>query len=128
MNKVVLNRKSIFIMVCALILFACNSSPKTKLDTNSPKMKLDIDPIAGTFGFVDIKSGKRLSYNKLILDGKEVADTHCSGNNVTFVFDKGDIIRNDNSTTITTGQAYTGHAVLKYELSNGVLTILELDN
>ncbi|MDR1347150.1 MAG: hypothetical protein LBJ63_01780 [Prevotellaceae bacterium] len=119
-------KRKILIVVAAcigMIMFsACSQN----------KMKLDINAEAGTFGFVDVNSGMRLSYDKLIINGKEVVDTHCSGGSamtgksVTFAFNRGDIIRNGNSVT-TTGDTYTEYAVLKYKLENGVLTILGID-
>jgi len=97
--------------------------------SGAPKLKLDIDSAKGTFSFVDISTGKRLSYQKLFINGKEVIDTHCmSGGmfkSVAFAFEKGEIVRNGSSVTFNCKIAFTEHAELKYKLENGTLTLFK---
>ena len=94
---------------------------------NQQELKIsNINVTAGTFDFVDVNNGNKLSYEKLMLNEQEVVDFYCSdsfGGYVTLALDKDNIVRDGNSVSIKNGQAFTVHAVLKYKLENGVLTI-----
>jgi len=96
------------------------------------KMKIDMDVKNGEFHFVDVNGGKKLSYNKLILDGKEVVDTHCwdaafGGKNVAFAFKRGEIVRSGNSLSLNNCRVFTEHVILNYKLEDEVLTILGVE-
>jgi hypothetical protein len=115
---------SLLIML-AILMGLSNCGEKTL------KMQIKyINPVANTFSFVDTRSGNSLIYTKLILDGKEVVDTHCItgvSEGVVFALDKTTIVREPGSVRINGGKAFTVHAVLKYKLEFGILTILEAD-
>jgi hypothetical protein len=87
-----------------------------------------VNVTTGTFDFVDVRTGEKVLYQKLKLDDVDVVAFHCSsfgaGESVVFVLNEGDIVKEGNTVTYTGGHAYTTHAVLKYKLENGVLTIL----
>lgn len=90
-------------------------------------MKLaNVNEAANTFDLVDSRSGQKLEYDKLIVNGKEVVDWHCTGvagsEVVVFATEAGQIVRDGNRTTYS-GQAYTIDAKLEYELKDGTLTI-----
>lgn len=114
---------SLALMVAAF-LFAL----LTGCGDSTPKMKLaDINGQTNTFNFVDVRSGKKITYDKLIYKDKEVVDTHCiTGINkaVIFAIDNKTIIRTPGRVAISGGSALTEHATIKYKLENGTLTIL----
>ncbi len=102
------------------ILAGCGDGTRT--------MKIDkVNAQNNTFSFVDTKSGNAIAYKKLIYEGKEVVDTHCMDGmaaGVVFAFNDNTIVRDGGSVKINGGQALTVHAVIKYKLEEGVLTIL----
>ena len=79
-----------------------------------------------TFDFVD-GSGKKIEYDRLVVNGKEVVDWQCTGmamyQTVIFATEAGQIVREGNKTSYS-GQGYTTNAELLYELKGGTLTIL----
>ena len=95
---------------------------------NQQEMKIaNINTTTGTFDFIDVKSGSKISYGKLMLNEQEVVDFHCSdisGGSVVFAVNKSEIVRSGNSITMNGGKGFTIHAILKYKLEDGVLTIL----
>lgn len=90
-------------------------------------MKIDnLNKEANTFDFVDTKTGQKIQYEKLIIDGKEVIDHQIMtgmADSVVFATEEGQIVR-DGATTSVSGQGYTPAAELEYELKGGTLTIL----
>lgn len=81
---------------------------------------------ANTFDLVESGSGAKVSYDKLVVNGKEVIDWACSsmtGGTVMFATEEGQIVRKGNETTFNNLTAYTSAAKLEYELKDGVLTI-----
>ena len=128
----------VFIAVVMAVMMSCgggsnNQTDKKPNDTSVNKLnssaKLDIDVERQSFRFVDSKSGRELSYNKLIVDGNAVIDTYVMAmmtKSVAFAFKEGEIVREGGSVTLNCKIAYTEHSELNYTLENGVLTILGL--
>ena len=127
----------VFIAVVMAVMMSCgggsnNQTDKKPNDTSENKLsssaKLDIDVQRQSFRFVDAKSGKELSYNKLIIVDNVVIDTYVDQmmtKSVAFAFKEGDIVREGGSVTLNC-LVYTEYAELNYTLENGVLTILGL--
>lgn len=95
----------------------------------------NIDRTRNTFDFVDVASGEKIVYRRLIIHGVEPVDTRCivkeGSEMVQFVVRGGREVsrRADGTQTVTiyAGEntfAYSMYAQLKYELNDGVLTIL----
>lgn len=95
----------------------------------------NIDRTRNTFDFVDVASGEKIVYRRLIIHGVEPVDTRCivkeGTEMVQFVIRGGREVsrRADGTQTVTiyAGEntfAYSMYAQLKYELNDGVLTIL----
>jgi len=123
----------------------------------SPTAQLISDfPNGTSFHFIDAKSGKQLEYNRLIVNGKEVAETQCTLDThhdvvliingveksalqptleVTFLPKESILKSNDNTITyaldekgkIASRVVYTSKSVLKYDLTDQVLSVSEVD-
>ena len=90
-------------------------------------MKIDnVNEAANTFDFVDISTGQKLEYDRLIIDGKEVVDWLCTNmagsDAVVFATEEGQIVRDGNRTTYS-GHGYTTEAGMEYKLEDGTLTV-----
>jgi len=111
------------IFVAAVLLAGCGQG--------EPKMRIVIDAATRTFSFQDVASGQTItSFNMLTLEGKRVVDTHVTTGfveGVVFALNEGEIVRTGNSVTISGAKAITKHAVLKYKLENGVLSITGIE-
>lgn len=139
-----MSKKAIFIAVSigVTMFFSCGQrkvkpsneedATMVKVVESTPKVKIDIDVQSQSFTFVDVNDGKRLSYEKLIVDGKEVVDTDCfdmkDGKQVLFFFDKKTKYKNLTSTVAeeVNGIFLSEHDVMKYKLENDILEIVEL--
>ncbi|MDR2039421.1 MAG: hypothetical protein LBQ60_15980 [Bacteroidales bacterium] len=119
--------RQLFLLIAGIISIGVFSG----CNTDSSKMKLGyINPQVNTFSFINMKSGETLAYQKLIYKDREVVDTYCMGGankSVILAFDRHTIVRDGDSVKINGGEAITGHAVMKYKLEGGTLTILSLE-
>jgi hypothetical protein len=112
---------SMAIMSVMCVVSGCKQSAQKTSDTatsTTKEMKIEnINSDANTFDFVDVSSGQKLSYKKLMVNNREVVETQSMQgilSSVIFVFEK----------FSTENIGYTTHAVLKYNLENGELNIL----
>ncbi len=87
----------------------------------------NVDEAKNTFDFIESGSGKKVAYEKLVVDGKEVIDWACTSlagvDAVMFATEEGQIVREGNRTSFSGMKAYTTAAELLYDLKDGVLTI-----
>ena len=114
-------RVALLVIVLAAALALAGCGKKTMKIAN-------VNEAANTFDFVD-GSGNKISYDRLVVNGKEVLDWQCMSmamnQTVVFATEEGQIVREGNRTTYG-GQAYTTNAKLVYELKDGTLTILDV--
>ncbi|WP_283170173.1 hypothetical protein [Curtanaerobium respiraculi] len=95
------------------------------------KMRIEnVNARTDTFDFVDNATGETISYDTLVISGKKVVDHSCMSSmdgTVVFAFEGGQIKRDSNTTTYNGGRGITTAAVLTYELSDGVLTVTDIE-
>lgn len=115
---------------------ATASTPAHTASVGTTMKIANIDRTRNTFDFVDVASGEKIIYRRLIIHGVEPVDMRCivkEGNEmVQFVIRDGREVsrRADGTQTVTiyAGEntvAYSTYAQLKYKLSNGILTIID---
>ena len=110
----------------------------TTLKTENPTVTTlkitDFNRDANTFSFVDVATGKKLSYSIIVIDGQRVVNTECiikdGTEMVKFVLKEKQLLgtRQEGGQTVSTysGESYTSYSIyaeLKYSLKDGVLTI-----
>ena len=87
----------------------------------------NVNETENTFDLVESGSGKKVAYDRLIVDGKEVIDWACIDmagmDAVMFATEEGQIVREGNQTSFSGMKAYTTAAELLYDMKDGVLTI-----
>ena len=115
----IIRRAAVALLALAIALSIAGCGKKTIRIANVNEEK-------NTFDFVD-GSGKKIAYDRLVVNGKEVVDWQCMSmamnQTVVFATEEGQIVREGNKTTYG-GQGYTTNAELYYELKDGTLTIL----
>jgi hypothetical protein len=104
---------SLVVMSMMCVVIGCNQT------SNEMQIK-NINSETGAFDFVDVHSGKVLSYNKLLINNHEVVQTQCLSIAVNFVYEEFRVAGNAERKSI----AYTVHAKLKYELKDAVLNMV----
>ena len=97
-------KRSVIALAMGLLIVSCSGGTQLKFDVNKANE---------TFRIVDAKSGNQLSYNKIIIEGKEVVGTSYFMEMCIFYFENKE----------NTGFRYD--LKMKYQLENGVLAILK---
>lgn len=113
-------KRLIIALLAVAVAFACAGCGEKTLKI------ANVDEAANTFDLVDSSSGRKIEYDRLTVNGKDVVDWLCTGimssQAVVFATEEGQIIRDGSKTTFN-GQGYTTAARLSYELKDGVLNI-----
>jgi uncharacterized membrane protein YhaH (DUF805 family) len=94
------------------------------------KMRVVTDGATNSFSFVDAASGDKIGpYSVIKLGEKAVVDTEVVSMGVAFAVNAGQISRTRTETGMRINmdgvRVITSHAVLKYKLENGILTIID---
>jgi hypothetical protein len=109
------------------VMLGCNQPKQKSGETvteqeTSLKMKIgNVNTDTGAFDFIDVRTGEKLSYNKLMIDSLDVERTYWEDMLKAVVF-----VYTDSSAGINkkNNKGYTTNAVIEYELNNGVLKMI----
>jgi hypothetical protein len=100
------------VMMSLSLLFGCGEEPTLRVEMET------LNGVPTSFQFVDVATGKKISYTTLIFKGQPVFQAHAMSQGVYLAFDESQYRVEGNTTTFSGGVVITPAAEWKYTITD----------